>query len=284
MKFGFVILNFLTSQDAIKAVESLLKLTNTLSHTISIYIVDNASPSKIIEELEATLSHYSEVFIIKNAQNLGFAKGNNVGIEAALRDKCDVITCLNNDVEFSTEGDFFETCKTIISDKNIGVIGPRIIDSKGKNQNPFLKEGPSESEKKYRKKIYNTAYGKLRYWLTRFYLPMLVQKSKNDSKVVIKEEPISGFYYALHGSVLIFTPSFFNHYSGFDPNTFLYGEELILAEMMKKVGLKCYYSNKITAFHAEDVSTDIYLKNKSKEKFCLKHEYDSIRHLVKTYY
>lgn len=284
MKFGFVILNFLTAQEAIKAAKSILNLNSSGDEKITIYIVDNGSSLRIVQEIESAFSDTKNISLITNKENLGFARGNNVGITAAVEDGCDIITCLNNDVEFSVEQNFFGECKKLLGNKNIGIIGPKIIDANGNNQNPFLTSGPSDLQKEYRKKIYTTPLGKLKYWLTRFYLPKLKRQPLTPISQENKSEPRSGEYYALHGSVLIFTPSFFEHYSGFDPNTFLYGEELILAEMLKKVNLTCYYTNTIKAFHAEDVSTDIYLKNKSKEKFCLKHEYDSIRHLVKTYY
>lgn len=285
MKFGFVILNFLTSSEAIAAVKSVNKLESDNDDTIQVYVVDNASPEKVFQELSSALSIFNNVKVMQNTANLGFAKGNNIGIDAALEDGCDFVTCLNNDVELSSETNFLQTCKDIYRDKNVAVIGPKILDSNDNNQNPFLKHGPTPEQKQYRKKIYGTFIGWLKYWVSRYYLPMLLSKKSktlnNSNKNV--EHP-DGVYYALHGSVLIFTPSFFNNFKGFDPATFLYGEELILAEMVTQSGLKSVYTSQITAHHAEDVSTDVFLKNKSKERFCLKHEYNSIRHLVNKYY
>jgi GT2 family glycosyltransferase len=285
MKFGFVILNFLTSDEAIDAVKSVNNLKRNQEDDILVFVVDNGSPNEIYKLLANAFKNMTNVTLIRNQKNDGFAKGNNVGINAARAVGCDFVTCLNNDVVLSKESDFLSEFKKIYQQKNIAIIGPKILDSKNKNQNPFLTSPPTKEQIKYRKKIYTSTFGKIKYWLSRYYIPLLVPPKKEEKTVIgSTKEFASGEYYALHGSVVTFTPAFFNTYSGFDPATFLYGEELILAEMLRKAELTCFYTENITAFHSEDVSTDVFLKNKSKEKFCLKHEYDSIRHLVKTYY
>lgn len=285
MKFGFVILNFLTSNEAIEAVTSVNKLKCNKEDNILIFVVDNGSPIEVYERLSNTFKGITNVTLIKNMQNDGFARGNNIGINAARKAGCDFVTCLNNDVVLSQESDFLAEFKKVFQQKCIAIIGPKILDSKNQNQNPFLTTAPTKNQIKYRKKIYTTFLGKIKYWLHRYYIPLLLpQKKEKQIDTNSSKHLDSGPYYALHGSIVTFTPAFFNVYKGFDPATFLYGEELILAEMLRSVNLSCFYTSDIVAFHSEDVSTDIFLKNKSKARFCLKHEYDSIRHLVKTYY
>jgi hypothetical protein len=68
-----------------------------------LYIIDN-SPSDETDKLLAAL--HDEYFIpaythVKNISNNGVAKGNNQGIELALKDNCDYVLLLNNDIEFN---------------------------------------------------------------------------------------------------------------------------------------------------------------------------------------
>ncbi|MFD0750790.1 glycosyltransferase family 2 protein [Mucilaginibacter calamicampi] len=67
-----------------------------------LYIIDN-SPSAATDKLIAHLSRryqISNYIHIKNPENYGVAKGNNQGIELALRDGADYVILLNNDIAF----------------------------------------------------------------------------------------------------------------------------------------------------------------------------------------
>ncbi len=59
-----------------------------------IIVVDNASRDGSVQEIEKRFPHLP---IIANQENLGFAGGNNTGIELALRRDADYVMLLNND-------------------------------------------------------------------------------------------------------------------------------------------------------------------------------------------
>ncbi|WP_375405066.1 glycosyltransferase family 2 protein [uncultured Amnibacterium sp.] len=67
--------------------------------TIRLYGVDNDSKDDSVARLRAE-QRLQHVEVIANDANLGVAVGNNQGIEAALRDRCDWILLLNNDTMF----------------------------------------------------------------------------------------------------------------------------------------------------------------------------------------
>jgi len=69
-----------------------------------LYIIDNKSPDnslEICETFKATSTF--ETIVIANDDNYGVAKGNNIGIESALRDNCDYVLLSNNDVVFGED-------------------------------------------------------------------------------------------------------------------------------------------------------------------------------------
>lgn len=64
-----------------------------------LYIVDNKSPDNSLQKSkDLAKSAWFETIFIENDDNYGVAKGNNQGIEAALKDNCDYVLLSNNDV------------------------------------------------------------------------------------------------------------------------------------------------------------------------------------------
>lgn len=101
-----------------------------------IILVDNGSTDGSVEFIR---EKYSEVKIIKLDRNYGFAKGNNIGIEEALKDKnVRYIALLNNDTKVDKNW-LSELVKVAESDEKIGMCAlkilridnPMVIDSTG---------------------------------------------------------------------------------------------------------------------------------------------------------
>ena len=64
-----------------------------------LYIVDNKSPDdSLAVARKLCASARFETIVIENEENYGVAKGNNIGIKAALRDGCDRVLLSNNDI------------------------------------------------------------------------------------------------------------------------------------------------------------------------------------------
>lgn len=78
--------------------ESLLKQSH---HNFLLYLIDNASSDDTLE----LLTDYSDrrIVIIRNSTNLGVAEGNNIGIRAALSDRCTSVLLINNDTVFGPD-------------------------------------------------------------------------------------------------------------------------------------------------------------------------------------
>ncbi len=63
---------------------------------LRIYLVDNDSKDGSVELVR---ERYPDVVVIETDKNLGFSKGNNLGIERALKDGAQYCVILNNDTE-----------------------------------------------------------------------------------------------------------------------------------------------------------------------------------------
>lgn len=95
----------------------------TLLHTrydnFKILLVDNGSSDGSVEFAR---SAFPDVEILQNESNLGFSKGNNVGIDAALQDDADYVVLLNNDTHVDEDW-LTELVKVGEANKDLGVLG-----------------------------------------------------------------------------------------------------------------------------------------------------------------
>ena len=89
-------------------------------HDVEIILVDNASSDNSIDYLR---KEFPSVKIIANEQNAGFAKGINIGINAA---NGELIATLNNDTEVSTRW-LEELVKAITSRENTGMCASKML-------------------------------------------------------------------------------------------------------------------------------------------------------------
>lgn len=90
MNICIIILNFNGKKDTIECIESLKKLNHS---SFEILVVDNGSVDNSLSDIKKI---YPDILYLDNKKNLGFAEGNNKGIEFALK-KFDAILILNND-------------------------------------------------------------------------------------------------------------------------------------------------------------------------------------------
>lgn len=90
-----------------------------------LYVIDNSPNDDALNEAKklATFYNIPSEFINNNA-NLGVAKGNNQGIELSLKNNCDYVLLLNNDIEFP-ENTIFDMLK-YAEEKNESIIVPKI--------------------------------------------------------------------------------------------------------------------------------------------------------------
>jgi GT2 family glycosyltransferase len=105
-----------------QCIESLFNKTKF--DTYEVIVVDNGSTDGTIEYLESLDS----VILIKNNKNLGFTKGNNVGIRATVT--TDVVL-LNNDMIIVQEDWLERLQQTAYRHPDTGIVGCRLINEKG---------------------------------------------------------------------------------------------------------------------------------------------------------
>lgn len=291
-KIGLVILNFLTYEDTL---ESIVTLNEMLVRNVdlNIYIVDNQTNIEKFQNFKDSLKNMSldlKISYLESKENIGFSKGMNLGIDIARKNKCNYVVCSNSDIIYKKEINFNNLTETFDKCNKIGLIGPRITKNINENENPFY------LKVKYNKNFISLIKQKIIYSSFLFfcllsYLGSFISvfnkflKEKNSQVIDYK----NGEYYALHGSYFMLTPSYFKYYNNLDDNTFLYSEELIIAERLKKNNIVEYYNSSFEVFHHQASSTSKFIGStgalhKLKRKhFFLKQQYTSRKYFLTTY-
>ncbi len=129
---SIIILNWNGYQDTIQCLESILSLDYDRCQII---ICDNGSTDCSIEKIEqwckdnqSNLTHLDrQITLISNGKNIGFARGNNVGIRHALLDReCEYVWILNNDtiVDPKALATLVEKC---IRNNKVGICGSKLV-------------------------------------------------------------------------------------------------------------------------------------------------------------
>lgn len=278
MKFAVIILHYMVYKDTVECVESIRCLEKD---NVSIIIVDNCSPNDSFKILEENYSNVDDIYLIKNSQNLGFAKGFNVGINFANNHlNPTFILCINNDTVI-TQKDFFNKVAEKYLEYHYWVAGPMIYTRDGMYiSNPFRTRIDTLDKIYFIEKALKKERFAVKYHFV--WLRTIWRKIKNIRK---KKTPVNHCELCmydqidvpLHGSCLIFSKDFFSKLKGFNEGTFLYNEENILFEEVMNNHGKTLYTPELRIFHKEDASTDsVTMTARNKRLFQIKNELDSL--------
>lgn len=277
MKVVFVILHYITIDDTTQCIESILE--NVEYNNYSIVIVDNGSKNNTGNELKEQYRDNKKVNIIINDENVGFAKGNNIGFRYAKNQlNADFIILLNNDTVI-TQHEFIINLIESYKKSNFYICGPNIVSRVDKSkQNPIKKE--FYSIKDVKKRIIKLYLLKI---LSIFNIDEKGQKLyfKIKKRKVIDKSVDKDKDFKLHGCCLVFSKLYINKYEGLYDETFMYGEEDILKYISERDSLKMIYEKSINIFHKECSSTYAYLKEPlMKRRFYYSNSINSYKKLL----
>jgi len=220
-----------------------------LASTYTVVVVNNASTreesKKMARECGLTfVNDYSggqvfhgKCYLLWTSENLGYARGNNLGVRFLNRiGEYDYFLFSNDDIELSLPNTLEILVSRMKEDERIGAIGPRVIGLDGLDQSPH--------------DTYVSPYRMIGWKL----LPFLRRKNKTEVMESLTK-PSSRFTYWVQGSFMLVDACVFNEIGMFDEHTFLYYEEPILAEKLAKVGKAMYFDSDVEVVHYEGGST-----------------------------
>lgn len=213
-----------------------------------------------------------ECYIYSTGENLGYLNGLLFGYKMYC-DECKNIDFLfvifsNTDIEYNDKL-FFKTLSLSDYDKSILCIGPSVYDSNRKTfRNPYIYKRYSKLELLIRIIMFNNP----------LFIDFISKiNSKKDEKKVKKMD--SQFTYGVHGSYFILKSELIKKLFHYYPWVLLYGEELLVAEILKKEKKKCFYDSNLVITHNSGTTT-----SRQKDKIVKRLMASANKRIIKEFY
>lgn len=210
----------------------------------NIIVVDNASPNESKEELEKN-SQVGYRFIY-STENNGYASGNNIGLKYAFNHGYKYALILNNDILFNDKEFLKKLLEVVDKDNKLAVVNPDVYSPSGYLFNRDAK----------RPNLFDYTVG------------MYLYKKRGRN---IQDIDKYGYVYRPQGCCMLVDLNKLNQVDYLDDSTFLYYEEVILAERLINKGFRCacctntsiIHNHSTTVKSSFELNEIIKIKNKS---------------------
>lgn len=225
MKLSIVIVNWNTKEllrRCLLSIEQKNKRTKELKNELEIIVVDNGSTDGSLEMIKKLEVRDKRIKLIKNSENLGFSKGNNIGIKAA---KGEYIMLLNSDTEAKPAA-IGALVSFLDENPGVSIVGPRLLN---------YDDTPQPS------------CGKFPDLQTVFL--MLFCERFGAGRWVRWSPRISGFVDWMMGAAFMFRKGVFAKIGGLDEEMFMYMEEVEWFYRAKKAGFLAFFLKDAEIFH-----------------------------------
>ena len=215
---SFIIVNYRTPLLTKDCIASIYALNCKCSYEI--IVVDNFSCD---DSYTLVTKDFKNIQWIDSQDNLGFGRANNLAVSKA---KGEYILLVNSDVVFTENSiDYYLDC--LKKDSTIGVLGCKLLnEDRTLQKSTYYDVGQFKSILKY-----NIVF---------------------DYLFSYKPRELD----AVMGAFMLMKRSVFNESGGFDPDFFMYAEELELCKRIKKRGYTIVYNDKYSAVHKIGGSSD----------------------------
>jgi len=213
----------------------------------------------------------NEIKLIKynNKSNSGYLNGIREAIEGKNIHVQNFNFFIISNVDLKLSKNFFTLLNSISVDKHTGWLAPKIFSHKErKDRNPKILKRPS----KYKMYLYYFMY---RIPLIYHFNTNLIYRFSRRSK----QNNNSRIIYAGHGSFIILTQNFTKFFPIIKFESFLFGEEIFIAELCKIRNLEVKYFPKIRIDDFDHSST-----GKLKKSDFFKMNRDSLKYIISKFY
>jgi len=232
MQLSVIILNYNVRHFLELCVLSTQKALENLD--AEIIVIDNNSSDDSCTMMK---QRFPNVKLIENKENLGFPKGNNIGVAQA---KGEYICILNPDTVVA-EDTFEKVLAFAKNQTDLGIVGCKLVDGTGN----FLPESKRGVPTPW------VAFTKI------FGLYKWFPKTKlfNNYYAQYLSENETGKVPILVGAFMLMQRELYNEVGGFDENCFMYSDDIDLSYTVLLKGKSNYYFHETTVIHYKGEST-----------------------------
>jgi GT2 family glycosyltransferase len=232
MQLSVIILNYNVRYFLEQCVLSVQKALEGIEGEI--IVVDNNSSDDSAAMMQ---ERFPNIKWIQNSENVGFPKGNNIGVAQA---KGEYLCILNPDTVVA-EDTFTKVLHFAKTKTDLGIVGCKLIDGTG-NFLPESKRGIPTPWVAFTKifGLYK-AFPKSK-WFNQYYAQHLSENETGKVEILV-------------GAFMIMKRELYLEIGGFDENCFMYSDDIDLSYMMLKKGKSNYYFHETTVIHYKGEST-----------------------------
>lgn len=211
---SIVILSFNTRDMTLACLASFLT-DKDAAEIVEVIVVDNASSD---DSVSAIRTQFPTVNVIANTENLGFARGNNLGFAAS---SGRYVLALNSDTEVEA-GALSELVSFMDAHTDAGACSPALINADGSLQ-PTGRPLPT---------VWSLFIDMTRLW--RLWKKGLYDQPGRDYTQIAEVGEVSGAAMCLRRDA-------YEKTGGFDPNIVMYYEDVDLCKRIHDLGYKIYF-------------------------------------------
>ena len=235
MKIGIVILNYKTWEATTQLVDALQK--QTIAPDLAVVLVDNASPNGSYDRLLELKDQFSNVVaVLQTGGNLGYAKGNNYGLQWLDENvHPDYVVIANNDIELPDDCLEKLALRFPTLDK-VCIISPVQLLPDGRRLYGW-NLGSWWNDVKNLSLLYR--------WVNKRKSSTQATQKQKDSRDDKEPMPID----LILGSFMFASFERFKEIGFFYPGTFLFVEERFVAYATKQAGYRNYVLPDMTYLH-----------------------------------
>jgi len=209
-------------------------------------VVDNACDAGERGRLQATLAGEPRARVVTAATNLGYLGGARLGLEGVDAAATPWTVVANTDLRFAPT--FVEELSRRTDE---AVVAPAIVsEASGADQNPYLVKRPSRlTVLRWRLEFATLPVARLVVALGQ--LSSVVRRAAGPRASARDARQV----YAPHGSCVALPSSFFARGGTLEHGSFLFGEEITLAERARTIGMPVVHVPDLVVHHAEHRAT-----------------------------
>lgn len=228
MQLSVIILNYNVRYFLEQCVLSVQKALEGIDGEI--IVIDNNSTDDSCAMMK---QRFPNITLIENKENVGFPKGNNIGV---LQAKGDYICILNPDTVVAED-----TFKKLFAKSYLptfGIIGCKLIDGTGN----FLLESKRGIPTPW--VAFTKIFGlyKLSSVFGKYYAQHLSENQSGKVEILV-------------GAFMVMKRDLYNEIGGFDENCFMYSDDIDLSYMALQKGKTNYYFHETSVIHYKGEST-----------------------------
>jgi GT2 family glycosyltransferase len=249
IQIGLITVNYKSAEATARFLGDILRQDR--SHCrLRVVVADNSATMDDLEPVRASFRDAEGVVFLPMPSNPGYFGAAHRAFQQIWPDgPPDWLIVANPDIRLPQEG-FFNRLAQLSPSTGV-VLAPRITSGRtGLDQNPYRRSRPT----RFRMSLFRLIPRVwLLHWMLRAQCHVRHRLRMSTKRIVTPSTPNPEVIYAPHGSFVVFSREYFQRGNALNAGSFLFGEEIFVAESCRRAGLPVVWVPSLQVVHDEHV-------------------------------